>query len=193
MNQQQHEVVIKQLTPEFLDDDALNRADWVKELDSVFVGTGGLSVIVGDRDCLMLDSEHRRWHYYQLPSSLRSYILERDSTRLWGIVSNGKLVTLDLHSGEWTEFQCYVDYQSILYAEENTVIAQCGDILTIDVLRLQDDNLRRITNIPIPSRLGSKAITSTFYRKKNNFLSLKKKEAIITSSYRLWIGMGNQR
>lgn len=174
MNQQQHEVVIKQLTPEFLDDDALNRADWVKELDSVFVGTGGLSVIVGDRDCLMLDSEHRRWHYYQLPSSLRSYILERDSTRLWGIVSNGKLVTLDLHSGEWTEFQCYVDYQSILYAEENTVIAQCGDILTIDVLRLQDDNLRRITNIPIPSRLGSKAITSTFYPEKKQFFVLEK-------------------
>lgn len=118
---QQHKVAIKQLMPELLNDEALNRAAWAEELDSVFVGAGGISVVVGGEHCLVYDSEHRRWYHYQLPAHGQSWVLGRDSARLWGLVDDGrlaKLAMLDLSNGKWMELQNRLNYKSILYAEE---------------------------------------------------------------------------
>ncbi|MEM4205003.1 MAG: hypothetical protein QXS54_13125, partial [Candidatus Methanomethylicaceae archaeon] len=135
MSEQQNKVVIKHLTLELLDDDALNHAYWIAALRKVVVSSGGIAAVVGDAHCLV--HEHHRWYHYQLPEEWRSWALARDSARLWGIASDGQLARLDLRSGEWIAFQHRIDYGSILYAEDDVVIAQGKDILAIDVLRLE--------------------------------------------------------
>ncbi|MEM4203277.1 MAG: hypothetical protein QXS54_04325 [Candidatus Methanomethylicaceae archaeon] len=172
-NQQQNKVVIKHLTPELLDDDALNRADWIVELDKVFVSSGGIAAVVGDGHCLVHDLEHRRWYHYQLPiERWSSWALARDSARLWGIVIYGKLARLDLRSGEWITFQHHINYKSILYAEDDAVIAQCEDILAIDVLRLENDSLQRIVRIPLKFDFIPSEISSVFLPEENQFIVL---------------------
>ncbi|MEM4203480.1 MAG: hypothetical protein QXS54_05355 [Candidatus Methanomethylicaceae archaeon] len=171
-NQQQNKVVIKHLTPELLDDDALNRADWIAALRKVVVNSGGIAAVVGEEHCLVHDLEHRRWYHYQLPRWWWSWALARDSTRLWGLVSDGQLARLDLRSGEWIAFQHRIDYESILYAEDDVVIAQGKDILSIDVLRLENDGLQRTVRIPLKFDFIPSKISSAFLPEENQFITL---------------------
>ncbi|MEM4203276.1 MAG: hypothetical protein QXS54_04320, partial [Candidatus Methanomethylicaceae archaeon] len=172
-NQQQNKVVIKHLTPELLDDDALNRADWIAKLRKVVVSSDGIAAVVGYAHCLVHDLEHRRWYHYQLPiERWSSWALARGSARLWGLVDGAKLVMLDLRSGEWITFQHHINYKSILYAEDDVVIAQCGDILAIDVLRLENDSLQRIVSIPLKLDFDPKQISSAFLPGENQFIIL---------------------
>ncbi|MEM4203808.1 MAG: hypothetical protein QXS54_07045, partial [Candidatus Methanomethylicaceae archaeon] len=170
MSQQQNKIVIKHLTPELLDDDGINRADWIAELHKVFVSSGGIAAVVGDVRCLVHDLEHHRWYHYQLPRGWWRWALARGSTRLWGIVDNGKLAMLDLRSGEWFAFQHRIYYESILYAEDDVVIAQGKDILAIDVLRLENDSLQRIVRIPLKFDFIPSEISSAFFPEENQFI-----------------------
>ncbi|MEM4203279.1 MAG: hypothetical protein QXS54_04335 [Candidatus Methanomethylicaceae archaeon] len=173
MSQKKKKVVIKHLTPELLDDDALNHADWIAQLHKVVVSSGGIAAVAGDAHCLVHDLEHHRWYHYQLPKEWwSSWALAQDSTRLWGLVGNGKLTRLDLRSGEWIAFQHHTGYKSILYAEENAVIAQCEDILAIDVLRLENDSLQRIVRIPLKFDFIPSRISSAFFPEENQFIVL---------------------
>ncbi|MEM4204598.1 MAG: hypothetical protein QXS54_11065, partial [Candidatus Methanomethylicaceae archaeon] len=170
MSEQQNKIVIKHLTPEPLDDDALNRANWIAKLDKVFVSSGGIAAVVGDGHCLVHDLEHHRWYHYQLPEEWRSWALARDSARLWGIVSYEQLAMLDLRSGKWFAFQHHIDYESILYAEENAVIAQCEDILSIDMLKWENDSLQRVVRIPLKLDFIPLEIASVFLPGENQFI-----------------------
>ncbi|MEM4204592.1 MAG: hypothetical protein QXS54_11035 [Candidatus Methanomethylicaceae archaeon] len=163
-------VVIKHLTPELLNDDALNRADWVVRLHKVVVSSGGIAAVVGEVHCLVHDLEHHRWYHYQLPEKGSSWALAQDSACLWGLVGNGKLTRLNLRSGEWIAFQHHINYESILYAEDDVVIAQCGDILSIDMLRLENDGLQRIVSIPLKFDFSPTEISSAFLPEENQFI-----------------------
>ncbi|MEM4203896.1 MAG: hypothetical protein QXS54_07490 [Candidatus Methanomethylicaceae archaeon] len=178
MSQQQNKVVIKRLT-----DDALNRADWIAKLRKLFVSSDGIAAVVGDAHCLVHDLEHHRWYHYQLPrKGWSSWALARDSARLWKLVIDGKLTMLDLRSGEWIAFQHHIDYGSVLYAEDDVVIAQCKNILAIDVLRLENDGLQRIVKIPLKFDFIPSAISSTFLPEENQFIIL----GNISDRHTLW-------
>lgn len=176
MNQQQNERVRKtQLTPERIDDDVINRADWVADLHKVVASSDGVAAVVGANRCLVHDLEHRCWYHYQLSqlsNNVRSWVLTRDGARLWGLVDGGKLATLDLRSGEWMKFQHHLNYQSILYAEKDAVVVQYRDIAAIDALRLENDSLRRITSIPMKPRIVSGEIKSAFWLERGRFIVL---------------------
>ncbi|MEM1964478.1 MAG: hypothetical protein QW094_08445 [Candidatus Caldarchaeum sp.] len=175
MSEQQNKVVIKHLTPEPLDDDGINCAGWIAELSKVFVSSGGIAAVVGKKHCkhcLVHDLEHRRWYHYQLPIEWWSWALARDSARLWGLVGGGKLAMLDLRSGEWIAFQHHINYESVLYAEDDVVIAQCRSIFAIDMLRLENDSLQRIVRIPLKLDFIPTAISSTFLPEENQFIVL---------------------
>lgn len=178
VSQQQHEIIIKtRLMPRQLDDDALDHAAWVVDLRSVFIGKDGISAVVGRKESLVYDSGHRRWYHYDLPGYSRVWILGRDSARLWGLVGDGNLATLNLRSGELIEFKHRSNYRSILYAEKNTVIVQCKDILSIDVLRLQADGLQRIMSIPVPPLKSESVLEETkiaFWPEKEQFVVLER-------------------
>ncbi|MEM4203278.1 MAG: hypothetical protein QXS54_04330 [Candidatus Methanomethylicaceae archaeon] len=183
MSELQNKVVIEHLIPELLDDDGINRADWIAQLHKVVVSSGGIAAVVGDGHCLVHDLEHRRWCHYQLPEEWwSSWALARDSACLWGIVSDGQLAMLDLRSGEWFAFQHRIDYRSILYAEDDVVIAQCKDILAIDVLRLENDGLQRIVRIPLKLDFIPSKIASAFLPGENQFIVL----GIRSHQYALW-------
>ncbi|MEM4205002.1 MAG: hypothetical protein QXS54_13120 [Candidatus Methanomethylicaceae archaeon] len=181
-NQQQNKVVIKHLTPKLLDDDALNRANRIAKLRKVVVSSGGIAAVVGEEHCLVHDLEHRRWYHYRLPEKGSSWALARDSARLWRIVDNGKLAMLDLRSREWFAFQHHINYESILYAEDDVVIAQCRSIFAIDMLRLENDSLQRIVRIPLKFDFEPEQISSTFLPGENQFIVFGRK----FSRYVLW-------
>ncbi|MEM4203805.1 MAG: hypothetical protein QXS54_07030 [Candidatus Methanomethylicaceae archaeon] len=191
MSGQQNKIVIKHLIPELLDDDGINRADWIAKLHKVFVSSGGIAAVVGGAHCLVHDLEHHRWYHYQLPEKGSSWALAQDSTRLWGIVSDGKLTMLDLRSGEWFAFQHRIDYRSILYAEDDVVIAQGKDILAIDVLRLEDDTLRRLASVPFPVA-GAFLTAIAFWPEKGRFFALEEKSHHITLRTFGWEGQSRR-
>ncbi|MEM4204593.1 MAG: hypothetical protein QXS54_11040, partial [Candidatus Methanomethylicaceae archaeon] len=167
MSEKPNKVVIERLT-----DGALNRADWIVWPHKVFVISDGIAAAVGGAHCLVHDLEHHRWYYYQLPEKGSSWALARDSARLWGLVGGSKLAMLDLRSAEWITFQHRIDYRSILYAEDDVVIAQCKDILSIDVLRLENDGLQRIVRIPLKLDFSPLEISSAFLPEENRFIVL---------------------
>lgn len=167
---QNERVTKKQLTPEVLDDDALNRAEWVAKLDRVVVSPDKAVAIVGDYHCLVHDSEHRRWYHYQPRIRVTSWAFAQDSAQLWGLVLGKKLAMLDLRSGEWIEFGHHINYKSILHAEGDVVVAQCGGVLAIDLLRLENNSLRRIMRIPVTPEFALETMASAFWLDKNQFV-----------------------
>lgn len=173
-----HSNIKSKLKPEWLNDNKVNKVDWISMLRKVVVGAGGISAVVGGHHCLVHDPEHYHWRYYHLLKHGLDWALDRDSTRLWIIVGGGNLATLDLRSGKWTEFQHCTAYGSILYAEEDAVIVQCQNVFAIDVLRLQKDNLQRIKSIPIfrtKSHMENDSVprvSSTFWSEGNQFIIL---------------------
>lgn len=68
------------------------------------------------------------------------------------------------------KFHHRIDYRSILYAEEDIVIAQNADILAIDVLKLDGDRLLRIKNVPLTPSFIPETLTSAFLPEENQFV-----------------------
>lgn len=103
--------------------------------------------VVGTKYCLLHGASH--WRYYQLPKEVHHCVMEHNNARLWFVVADNQLATLDLRSGEWSEYKHAMPYCRILYAGEDEVIALCSDILAIDIVRLRDGHAMRIANVPI--------------------------------------------
>lgn len=114
-------------------------------------GTGGLSVIVGQCDCLVHDSAYpSRWRYYQLPTYVENWAMNQSSARLWLVTVRDTLATLDLRNNEWMEFGRAMRCAAILHAEEDVVIVLRKTMFVIDVLKLQDERIQRVTSLTIP-------------------------------------------
>lgn len=52
------------------------------------------------------------------------------------------------------------------------MIAQCGDVLVIDVFRLENDGLRRILSVPLTLDFIPETMTSALLPKENQFILL---------------------
>lgn len=168
------------LEPMWLDENMLVRTRLTDNPDKIAVSTKGVSALILRAHCMVYNYERNHWHYYSLPKRGHGWFLGRSSERLWGIVTGRKLATFDLRSGEWIEFQHRTDYDSILYADESTVIALCSEILAIDVLRLERGRLQRVVNVPISiispdsytRSCSLPQFTSAFWLEKDQFIVL---------------------